>query len=149
MSNNSRFRVNTPQVVHETIDGEVVIIHLDTGSYYSLDGLGAIIWNWLDRGASLDEAADQLGQSYPNRQAEAGPVVSRLAGELQAEALIVPLDRPLPAGSGPAEPASAPPAAFQIPVLHKHTDMQDLLLLDPIHEVDETGWPSIKQNPTA
>jgi hypothetical protein len=26
-------------------------------------------------------------------------------------------------------------------VLQKYTDMADLLLLDPIHEVDEQGWP--------
>jgi hypothetical protein len=30
---------------------------------------------------------------------------------------------------------------FERPVLQKYSDMQDLLLLDPIHEVDETGWP--------
>jgi hypothetical protein len=28
--------------------------------------------------------------------------------------------------------------------LNKYTDMQDLLLLDPIHEVDAAGWPSTK-----
>jgi hypothetical protein len=27
------------------------------------------------------------------------------------------------------------------PVLDKYTDMQELLLLDPIHEVDDAGWP--------
>ena len=149
MSINDRFRVNTPKVVHETIDGEVVIIHLDTGCYYSLDGVGAAIWNWLDTGASLGEAAERLGQSYPNNQAEAGATVTQLAAELQIEALIVPLNQPASAGRNPAPPNVALPAAFQRPVLHKHTDMQDLLLLDPIHEVDETGWPSIKKNPAA
>jgi hypothetical protein len=27
-----------------------------------------------------------------------------------------------------------------------YEDMQDLLLLDPIHDVDETGWPARKQD---
>ncbi len=31
---------------------------------------------------------------------------------------------------------------FTNPVLEKFTDMADLLLLDPIHEVDESGWPN-------
>ena len=26
--------------------------------------------------------------------------------------------------------------------LGKYTDMQELLLLDPVHEVDEAGWPN-------
>jgi hypothetical protein len=30
-------------------------------------------------------------------------------------------------------------------MLQKFTDMQDLLLLDPIHEVDESGWPRVPQ----
>jgi hypothetical protein len=28
-----------------------------------------------------------------------------------------------------------------VPLLRKYTDMRDLLLLDPIHDVDEQGWP--------
>jgi hypothetical protein len=48
--------------------------------------------------------------------------------------------------NGQPLPADVLPAAFVAPVLHKHTDMQDLLLLDPIHEVDETGWPSVKKD---
>ena|SRR6476660_8869681 len=32
-------------------------------------------------------------------------------------------------------------AAFVTPELHKYTDMQELLLVDPIHEVAEEGWP--------
>jgi hypothetical protein len=29
-------------------------------------------------------------------------------------------------------------------VLERYTDMQELLLLDPIHDVDQTGWPRRK-----
>jgi hypothetical protein len=34
------------------------------------------------------------------------------------------------------------PARFVEPALNKYTDMQELLLLDPVHEVSEAGWPS-------
>jgi hypothetical protein len=33
---------------------------------------------------------------------------------------------------------------FEMPKLSKYTDMEDLLALDPIHEVDEMGWPNAK-----
>jgi hypothetical protein len=37
------------------------------------------------------------------------------------------------------EPASNP---FEPPVLHRYTDMEYFLRLDPIHEIDPTiGWP--------
>ena len=35
------------------------------------------------------------------------------------------------------------------PKLTVYEDMQDLLLLDPIHDVDETGWPARRQDPAA
>jgi hypothetical protein len=146
MSFDDRFRVNSPKVVHETIDGEVVIIHLDTGCYYSLDGVGAVIWDRLDHGASLGETGAWLGQQYPANQLEAESTVARLVGELQTENLIVALNGPTASPNGRVESGAPLPVAFQSPVLHKHTDMQDLLLLDPIHEVDETGWPSIKKD---
>jgi hypothetical protein len=46
---NQRFRVNTPTVTHETIDGEAVIINLDSGNYYSLIEVGSFIGVWLKK----------------------------------------------------------------------------------------------------
>ena len=43
MSTNTHFKINTPKIVHETIDGETVILNLDNGNYYSLAGIGADI----------------------------------------------------------------------------------------------------------
>jgi hypothetical protein len=34
---------------------------------------------------------------------------------------------------------------FEPPILEKYTDMEELIALDPIHEVDEMGWPNAKQ----
>lgn len=46
--------VNAPHVVHETIDGEAILIHLVTGTYYSLDGVGAELWGALAAGVDRD-----------------------------------------------------------------------------------------------
>ena len=32
-------------------------------------------------------------------------------------------------------------------MLHRYTDMADFMLVDPIHEVEETGWPNQKVAP--
>ncbi len=34
--------------------------------------------------------------------------------------------------------------SFCLPIIEKYTDLEELLLLDPIHEVDESGWPKQK-----
>jgi len=74
--------------------------------------------------------------------------VVRLIAELEAEGLVVP------AGSegGTAAPAGVsaacePAPAYEATVLKRYEDMHDLLLLDPIHEVDEMGWPNVKPAP--
>ena len=65
---------------------------------------------------------------------------------------------PMPANRGVGAPPASPLRStdnggknikkmrFEAPALQVYTDMEDLLLLDPIHEVDEMGWPSAKQN---
>ncbi len=47
MNTNGRIKINVPQSVHETIDGEIVILDLDKGNYYSLVGIGADIWGFM------------------------------------------------------------------------------------------------------
>ena len=49
-----RFRVNSPRVMHETIEGEVIVIDLTTGSYYSLRDASAEIWREIEAGAHED-----------------------------------------------------------------------------------------------
>ena len=140
--NNQRFRVNTPTVTHETIDGEAVIINLDSGNYYSLVDAGSLIWALVDRGASASEVQDLLQQSFQGDATDIDRGVQELLAQLQQENLIVPVDGAaadlagvLPSSNGHEKPS------FNAPSLNKFSDMQELLLLDPIHDVDEAGWP--------
>ena len=75
--------------------------------------------------------------------------IQQLFADLQAEQLIVADEATSVNGdmftmSEAADGRSRLP--FAAPVLHKYTDMEDLLLLDPIHDVDESGWPNTNPN---
>jgi hypothetical protein len=149
MSN--RYRVNSPRVMHETIEGEVIVIDLTTGSYYSLRASGAEVWHALERGLPEDAIADAVASRYDGAPAEITAAVSALLQELSQEGLIESSN-----GAGEAPPTEVSAAAhddrprerFQPPVLEKHTDMQDLILLDPVHEVDARGWPHAEAGPS-
>jgi hypothetical protein len=52
-------------------------------------------------------------------------------------------------GKAEPEPRSPEGTAFNPPVLSVYSDMEDLLLLDPIHDVDETGWPQPRSDEAA
>jgi hypothetical protein len=131
-------------VINETIAGEAVMIDLNTGTYYSLDAVGAEIWDEISRGASLEQIVSQLEARYDAPADAIEGAVRRLADELERENLIVGANGDAPAGWTPSEAAVDARKPFEEPTLQKFTDMQDLVLLDPVHEVDERGWPHQK-----
>lgn len=142
MESATHYRVNEPRVAHETMDNEVVIIDFETGSYFSLEGAGADIWACIHGGAALGEMVEFVAARYSGSRAQVETVVGRLVAELQGESLIVP-DGAEPSGfsAAPAGDGAAVGPPIGTPALRKYTDMQALLLLDPIHEVDTSGWP--------
>ncbi len=132
-----RYQLNDKEVVSEVLDGEVIAIHLQSGIYYSMQESGAHIWNALLGGWSTEEIATQLVQDPELERERIGADIAHFVATLLAESLIVPKD---------GEPGARPDAplshgAYATPELHKYTDMQELLLVDPIHEVTEEGWP--------
>lgn len=149
----------SPDAVFETFDDEIIIINMVTGSYYSLDATALGIWNLLQGQQSLSHVVRATQNAYQDDAETIESTVTKLVEELEGEGLLVRInatDAPVaaaPTASAPAAstsddgnaphngttPDSRPP--FQAPKLTKFTDMQELLLLDPIHEVDEMGWP--------
>lgn len=144
-----RFRVNRPKVINETIDGEAVMIDFDSGNYYSLNRPGADILGLIESRATLGQIIEGVSYRYKGSPEDIEEAVSRLVAELQRETLIVPdTEGQLENNPGPEARVETITEAdrlnFEAPVLERFTDMQDLLLLDPIHETDEAGWPSVK-----
>lgn len=144
----TRFKINEPKVIQETIEGESVIVNLASGNYFSVDKIGAEIWENIEKGRSVEEILDHIFRLYNGDPDSIENSVKQLIDELIKEELVVP-DSSTMADStrisdvkGVSEQGQK--KGFEAPVLKKYTDMQDLLLLDPIHEVDETGWPNIK-----
>ncbi len=138
----ARLKVNPSQVVHETIDGETILIHLGTGTYYSLDGVAGEVWT-----AVLEElsGAEIVAGALAAYDADAALVEDTVAGfvqELIREGLVAEED----SQDGTRDVGTFSPAgAFSPPVLHKYTDMQEFMLVDPIHDVEAAaGWPHVK-----
>jgi hypothetical protein len=134
----ARYELNNPPAVAELVEGEVIAINLDTGSYYSLIGPAAEVWNRLLARCSPQEILAGV-ESGPPAVGELADSLQRFIDALLAEGLI----RPTSNASVPADSITtlAPWPSDALRFDH-FTDMQDLLLLDPIHDVDErTGWP--------
>ena len=131
------FRIG-PEIVHETVDGEVIAIDLDNGSYYSLAGSGPLVWELLAQGASETELREALEARFGGVETIAEDIAA-LIQQLQENGLVVEAE---PAeGAVVVAPASGEGEAYEAPRFERYTDMKDYFLLDPIHEVDTAGWP--------
>ena len=150
MAPNCRFRISRPKVVYEKIDGEVIAINFDTGDYFSLNASAGEIWHYIENRASLSEIVEAMHRIYDGNGQDLESVVSGFIDILLKEGLIKPEESrtsnsPDHNAGKEIHPDKAK-AAFFPPQLSKYTDMQGLLLFDPIHEVDENGWPAKKPN---
>ena len=147
----THFRVNSPNVIHEIIDGEAVLVNLESGSYYSIDSVGAVVWDYIEKGLSNSQIVEAIANQFEGEQVHINEGIQELFGQLQAEQLIVPTDAPTNGQATVINDVAngQPQLKFEAPMLHKYTDMEDLLLLDPIHDVDESGWPNTNPNSVA
>jgi outer membrane protein assembly factor BamB len=76
------FRINSPPVVAETLDGEATIVDLESGTYYALNESGTFVWDELSKGADGDSIPDALAARYGIDAEEARGAVDGIVGEL-------------------------------------------------------------------
>lgn len=142
MAEGNRYRVNAPKVIHETLDGETVIVNLDSGAYYSLEQAARAAWLAFAAGATLAETAEHLAKEFCGQRAAIEAETGVFLADLIKEGLLVPGEITVAPILGETEKGRP---AYKAPVLGKYTDMQELLLQDPVHEVDAAaGWPHPK-----
>jgi len=144
MNDTKVYRINSPQVISENIDGEVVIANLQTGIYYSIERVGADVWPWFENGISEEDLVKTAVAHYSGDRSDIEAGMNAFVQKLLTERLITEAT-PSVQSHGPEAVFSANgngKRPFEKPVLESYSDMQDLLLLDPIHDVDEAGWPT-------
>lgn len=115
-----KYSINTAKAISETLDGETIIINLETGCYYSMNHPGTAVWNAIAARTPID-ATEQS--------------VADFLAFLIAEDLIMESET-----SSDVTPIKIEGS----PKLDKYDDMQEMLLADPIHDVDAIGWPKLK-----
>lgn len=130
-------KVNEPDVVYQVFPDEVVIINLRAGTYYSTNRVGADIFGMVAAGASRDEVQDLLTARWSDVPPKA---VQDFMKDLLRQGIFTNVE-PETSTAAAAYPAREL-LPFEPPQLNTYDDMQELLLLDPVHDVDEQGWPN-------
>jgi hypothetical protein len=139
LSSDSRFRPNLTDVAAKVIDGEAIIMNLSNGLYFSMENVGAAVWELTELGHSLGEIIDILQDRSGMNRGTIEQDVYRLAEELIREGLVLQSDE----GASDSEMPSPTlePLAYTPPTLNKYTDMADILALDPpMPGLGESTW---------
>ena len=122
----ARYKLAGPDVVHEEFDGEIVVLNLQSGQYFGLNATGADLWMAVEGGQDPAEVSPTYGPAFAARLSELGLIV-------------------------PSEEASATADLKDYndaPTIDVYDDLSDLILADPIHDVDEDqGWPKLPETP--
>jgi len=134
------YAVASKDIVFESFDGEAVVLDLSNGKYFGFSDSGSRIWQALSSGVAAQALVGAKAGAARIGLADLDSFIARL------------LDFGLlAAAETPAQPLSgdllAELAATSEPLrVDVHDDLADLIIVDPIHEVEEPlGWPAVKQ----
>jgi hypothetical protein len=84
-----RLRVSD-DVVFRELDGESVLLNLDSGTYFGLDEVGTRFWQLIERDERVDVALTTLEQEYDVPVDVLRADVERLVSALVEKGLMVP-----------------------------------------------------------
>ena len=147
-----RFELNSPNVIGEVIDGEVMIIDLVGGTYFSLAGTGAAVWPLLSTGVPTAAIIDAVARSCGVESATVAKELAVFVDALRVESILRPADPKAELNAAPnvtsvAAVPSLPEASYTGFAVARYDDMRALLVVDPVHEVGDFGWPQTLRTP--
>jgi Coenzyme PQQ synthesis protein D (PqqD) len=131
-----------PDCVAEDFGGEVVVLNSATGVYHSLTDLAAAVWRDLMAGHSVEALLDAISHVDERAFQATGDFMR----DLESAGLVRRTSSRAPRSLTP-DCASLVGAGETKLTIQSFDDMKDLILADPIHDVDdEKGWPILRNS---
>jgi hypothetical protein len=139
-----RFVINTAHVSSEIFGDEAVVVNFMTGKYFGMTGSAPVIWKLFETPVSYDDVTGMLDGLNGQTEEIIGQVKTFIDTLLQENLVI---------DAGVTNPDNTQSTTvkidtdkWQAPILEIYDDLQELIVLDPIHDADpERGWP-VQQN---
>jgi hypothetical protein len=136
---NDSFEIASDKILAKEFDGEMTLINLDTGVYFAAGGPALDIWQALAAGREVAATARRLVARYGVTEGVALSETAKFAALFVGYGLLIPSTAS--ANVGGEEDLQQDPEEWSEPWVEDYGDMQDLLLLDPVHDVNGGAWP--------
>ena len=136
-----KFIINTDHVSSEIFGEEAVVVNFMTGKYFGMTGSAPVIWKLFETPVSYDDVIAAVG-GLNGLSDEGKQLVQVFMDTLLRECLIKDASE-LDTENTQSKPVTIDPGILQNPpVIEIFDDLQELIVLDPIHDADpERGWP--------
>jgi hypothetical protein len=138
------YMINRPDVVSEEMGNEIVVINLESGCYYTLNETASIIWNLISNGFSNKKIINHIIENHKVAKKTFIKDIEDFLKLMIEEKLIVESDGDIKGDQKVNFQVNEEATDYQRPTIKKQSDMQEMLKLDPIHEVTDVGWPNKK-----
>ena len=143
LSSNSLFESKYPNIVYEESDAEVVVVNLIEGVYYFLTETAAYVWMSLHSGRNIGEIGKNLASSDEDLES-INKDLELFVHQLLELSLVEQVSQMRQVLGRQPVVTDYVVGDYVPPTLETYADLQDILLLDPVHDVDESGWPTTK-----
>jgi hypothetical protein len=141
----NRFRIDRSRIIAQAFDDETVLVDMDSGFYYSISPAASEVLELLDGGWPVEAIGGQLFAAEADGERYRGAILE-FVEQLKGESIVVACAAEENDAVAPSAPSRkyAAGEAYELPRLERYDDMRELLLIDPVHQVDRShGWPKM------
>ena len=134
------YKLNEEKMFYDVADGVAVIIDFTTGIYYGFNSFGTAVLAAYLSGADEETLTEAL-QKKNGCPADIRKTLEAFSRKLLEKEILISAD------GTPAEAQINEDLLKEgfVPEFDEFSEVQDLIMADPIHEVDaEKGWPELK-----
>ena len=136
------YKLNDEKMFYDMAEGQAIVINFTSGMYYGTSSLGSAVLDALLSGGSVNAALNAV-KALPGCPEDIDAQMDAFIKALFDKEVIVEID-----GEGNDTvniDASALNDGFVLTV-DEFTEVQDLIMADPVHDVDvEQGWPILSE----
>lgn len=134
----NNFTISTKGIAFENFEDEIVVVNLPVGHYYSFKGSARTLFLHIINGSNKEVFSKFIQNNYEVTWEEAVSAAEDFISTLDSHNFLI--ETSIIEEFIPNEMVERMP--FDKPIIETYDDMKELLMLDPIHDVDSVqGWP--------
>ena len=133
------------EILFENYDDELILLDLSRGIYYTINRSGADCLLILLSASTTEDAELLISQRFEAPDNNIAFSIVSMIEQLSGFGVVIPRGENEAGLACEIAPGSG--IVFTPPLVEQYKDIEDILKFDPVHDVTDGGWPSIREKP--